>query len=305
MLESGAVSRIFVSGLSNVETSCAVERFPIAYQPVDYNFFGVTSIASGVGLNVALALTSLGDNVSFATFAADDDAGALIRLTAECIADCRIAPCKETPQSVVLFDQNGRRRVYTDLKDMQELKLPARVSADFDSFDGFCLCNINYSRHLLDQAKRTGKPVFCDVHCLSDIHDAYNADFMRAADVLFLSNEAFIGREQDFVKNVADEYPCGIIVVGMGSKGAMLYERGCDRFTTVSAVKTREVRNTVGAGDALFSAFVHFYLKGDEPADALRKAACFASYKIGESGASKGFLTEDELLKLSVEIAAG
>lgn len=293
------MGKVFVSGLSNVETSCAVERFPIEYQPVDYNFFGVTSIASGVGLNVALALSALGDNVSFASFTADDDAGALVRLTAQHIADCRLMPCRETPQSVVLFEKSGgRRRVYTDLKDMQELKLPESAYADFDSFDGFCLCNINYSRFLLDMAKQTGKPVFCDVHCLSEIHDEYNADFMRAADVLFLSNEKCIGREQAFVKSIAAEYPCGIIVVGMGSDGALLYERSFDRFSLIPAVKTREVKNTVGAGDALFSAFVHFYLKGDVPIEALRKAAYFASYKIGESGASKGFLTEEALLKL-------
>ena len=292
------MSRIFVSGLSNVETSCAIERFPIEYQPVDYNFFGVKSIASGVGLNVSLALTALGDTVSFATFAADDDAGTLVRLTAEPVDDCRIAPCKETPQSVVLYDQDGRRRVYTDLKDMQELKLPEDDYADLDGFDGFCLCNINYSRPLLDIAKAAGKPIFCDVHCLSDVYDDYNADFMRAADVLFLSNEKIIGREQEFVKEIAEVYPCRYIVVGMGDKGALLYGRRCGRFTIVPAVKTRGIRNTVGAGDALFSAFVHFFLKGGEPAEALRKASYFASYKIGESGASKGFITEQELLKL-------
>ncbi|MBQ3284513.1 MAG: carbohydrate kinase family protein [Ruminococcus sp.] len=293
------MSRIFVSGLSNVETSCAIESFPIEYQPVDYNFFGVKSIASGVGLNVALALTSLGDTVSFATFAADDDVGALVRLTAEPINDCRFAPCKETPQSVVLYDKDGRRRVYTDLKDMQELRLSEDDYADLDGFDGFCLCNINYSRPLLGIAKATGKPIFCDVHCLSDVYDDYNADFMRAADVLFLSNEKIIGREREFVKELAAVYPCRYIIVGMGDKGALLYGRKCERFSAVPAVKTREIKNTVGAGDALFSAFVHFFLQGEEPVEALRKASYFASYKIGESGASKGFLTEPELLKLT------
>ncbi|MBQ3329683.1 MAG: carbohydrate kinase family protein [Ruminococcus sp.] len=294
------MSRIFVSGLSNIETSCEIDRFPIDYQPVGYNENGVTSIASGVGMNVALALSALGDTVSFATFAADDAAGAFVRMTAErSVADCRFAPCAQTPQSVILFEKNARRRIYTDLKDMQERALPEEYYADLDSFDGFCLCNINYSRPLLEKAKATGKPVFCDVHCLSNVCDKYNADFMRASDVLFLSNEYFIGKETEFVREIAASYPCSYIVVGMGVEGALLYGRKCGRFSAVSAVKTREVKNTVGAGDALFSAFVHFYLKGEEPAEALRKASYFASYKIGESGASKGFLTEPELLKLT------
>ena len=290
------MSRIFVCGLANVETSCAVDGFPIPYQPIDYNFFGITSIASGVGLNVALALSALGDTVSFISFAGEDEAGALVRAAGQAVADCRFAPCAQTPQSVVLFDKDGRRRAYTDLKDLQELKLAESAYRDLDSFDGFCLCNINFSRPLLEKAKRSGKPVFCDVHCLSDVHDDYNADFMRAADVLFLSNEAIMGREEAFVRKLSAEYPCRIIVVGMGAQGALLYDR--ERFTVVPAVTMRPVVNTVGAGDALYSAFVHFYLQGDAPVQALQKASVFASYKIGESGASKGFLSEKALMQL-------
>ena len=292
------MSRIFVSGLANVETSCAVGQFPIAYQPIDYNFFGVTSIASGVGLNVALALTALGDSVSFAGFVGDDDAGTLVHAACKDIADSRLAPCRQTPQSVVLYDDSGRRRVYTDLKDMQELTLPESCYDDLDAFDGFCLCNINFSRPLLAAARRTGKPVFCDVHCLSEVYDAYNADFMKSADVLFLSNESIAGREEAFVRELSGVYPFAVCVVGMGAQGALLYERSRG-FTMAPAVAIRPVVNTVGAGDALFSAFVHFYCQGNEPAEALRKASVFASYKIGESGASKGFLTEEELLQLS------
>ena len=66
----------------------------------------------------------------------------------------------------------------------------------------------------------------------------------------------------------------------------------------IPAVSIRPVVNTVGAGDALFSAFAHFYVKGNDPTEALSKATVFASYKIGESGASKGFLTEDALSAL-------
>lgn len=299
MTESDKMSKIFVSGLANVETSCAIRRFPIDYQPIDYNFFGVSSIASGVGLNISLALAALGDDVSFAAFAGDDAAGVLVRSAGEKIADCRFAPCQQTPQSVVLYDENGRRRAYTDLKNMQELELPESCYADLADFDGFCLCNINYSRPLLELAKQTGKPVFCDVHCISELHDAYNADFMKYADVLFLSNESILGREESFVKSLSAIYPCGVFVVGMGARGALLYERDRNCFTMIPSVSTRPVVNTVGAGDALFSAFVHFYVKGHTPVEALQKAVVFASYKIGESGASKGFLSEAELLTLS------
>lgn len=291
------MSKILVCGLANVETSCAVREFPIAYSPIDYNFFGVTSSASGVGLNVALALTTLGDHISFLSFAADDPAGTLVRQAFNAVQDSRFAPCKETPQSVVLYDSDGKRRVYTDLKDLQEQSLPEELYADIGDFDACCLCNINFSRPLLEKAKSAGVPVFTDVHCLSDIRDEYNADFMRYADVLFLSNEHIMDREEDFVRQLSHEYPCQIIAVGMGSKGALLYERG-NGFTMIPAVQTRQVVNTVGAGDALFSASTHFYVKGCKAEEALHNAAVFASYKIGESGAAKGFLTEEKLLSI-------
>lgn len=295
------MSKIFVSGLANVETSCAVKQFPIEYQAVDYNFFGISSIASGVGLNVSLALTSLSDEVTFATFVGDDTAGESVLSACKPISDVRIARCEQTPQSVVLFDKSGKRRVYTDLKNVQEIHLPDNLYTDLEAHDAFCLCNINFSRDLLSAAKKTGKPILCDVHCLRDIHDEYNADFMKAADVLFLSNENIIGKEEEFVRKLTAVYPCQIIVIGMGSDGSLLYERGLDRFTMIPSVYTRPVVNTVGAGDALFSAFTHFYIEGATAEDSLRYATLFASYKIGESGASKGFLCEQKLQELVSE----
>jgi ribokinase len=58
----------------------------------------------------------------------------------------------------------------------------------------------------------------------------------------------------------------------------------------------RPIVNTIGAGDALFSAFLHFYIQGEEPLDSLKYATYFASYKIGANGGAEGFLTEEELL---------
>lgn len=289
------MNKIFVCGLCNLETSCSVREFPIEYSPVDYNFFGVTSVPSGVALNVSLALTALGDEVTLVSYAACDPAGLALREYSAGVAETRFLDCRQTPQSVVLYDPSGRRRVYTDLKDMQELSVPAGM---LPVADAYCLCNINFARALLPAAKASGKPIFTDVHCLSDVRDEYNADFMRYADVLFLSNENIRGREEPFVRELAGEYPCSVIAVGMGSGGAMLYERSADEIIRVPAVYTRPVVNTVGAGDALFSAFAHFYLNGCAPREALQLACRFASYKIGESGASRGFLSERTLLEL-------
>lgn len=292
------MKKILICGLCNIECSCAVRGFPIGYCPVDYNFNGISTAPSGVGLNLAFALTALGDEAVLISYAADDPAGVMLRSYVEgAAAHPVLLPCIATPQSVVLYDPSGRRAIYTDLKDMQERRVPEEVFARYADADAFCLCNINFARGLLPLAKAAGKPVFTDVHCLSDVHDEYNADFMRMSDVVFLSDENIRGRERGFVLDLAAEYPCSAFVVGMGDRGAMLYERSRG-FYMSPAVYTRPVVNTVGAGDAMFSAFVHFYISGRDMRSSLDLACRFASYKIGESGASRGFLSEEELLDI-------
>jgi acarbose 7IV-phosphotransferase len=83
-----------------------------------------------------------------------------------------------------------------------------------------------------------------------------------------------------------------VVVVGLGAEGALLLDRASGYAARVPAVQARPVVNTIGAGDALFSAFLHFYLKGRDALAALSLAVVFAGYKIGEAGAAEGFLDE-------------
>lgn len=299
------MSKILVCGLTNVETTVKVDSFPVEYLPIDYNFFGINSHPAGVGLNVSLALSSLSDEVRLLSMVGDDSAGAVVKdtLLKHNISLEYISQSPHTAQSVVLYDSDGRRRIFCDLKDFQDKHYDETLflTAAKDC-DTLCLCNINFSRNLLKLSKDMGKTIACDVHTLSDIYDEYNLDFLQHADILFLSNESIKGIEEQFLLKLKDEYSAQIIVIGMGSHGAMMYVRKDNSTHFVNAVKTREVINTVGAGDALFSTFVHFYTKGLDAVKALKLATVFASYKIGESGAAKGFLTEPELLNLSKQL---
>ncbi|MBN8594950.1 MAG: hypothetical protein J0M33_24570 [Anaerolineae bacterium] len=57
------MSPILVSGLINLESTLKVDGFPIACSPVRYPFGGVNSSVSGVGYDLAKALTTLGNDV--------------------------------------------------------------------------------------------------------------------------------------------------------------------------------------------------------------------------------------------------
>ena len=72
-------------------------------------------------------------------------------------------------------------------------------------------------------------------------------------------------------------------------------------LSELPAVNVNEVVNTVGAGDALFSSFIHFYAKGLKPIDCLKRAEVFAAYKIGFDGASVGFTDEETVEKLTMK----
>ena len=73
------MSRFFLSGLINLETTLAVDGFPLDYFPVRYPFFGIQTTVSGVGFNLAAALTRLGNQVAFASLIGPDDNGMLVR----------------------------------------------------------------------------------------------------------------------------------------------------------------------------------------------------------------------------------
>lgn len=300
------MSKITICGLVNLETTVPVDEFPVDYCPISYKFFGITTHPSGVGLNLSSALTALGDDVNLLSLCADDTAGNCIRnyLDSHNIkSENVLSVAKATAQSVALYDKEGRRRVYCDLTDMQDNAYNADAfKASAKDSDIVVLCNINFARPLIAKAKEAGMIIATDVHCLSDIHDEYNTDFIKAANILFLSNENFIGREEAFVNNLKAVTDAEVIVVGMGSKGALLYLKSTDSFEVFPAVYTRKVVNTVGAGDSLFASFLHFYAKTKDARYSLRMATVFASYKIGDTSACRGFLDEESLIKLSKEI---
>ena len=292
--------KILVSGLLNTETTTAVRGFPIDYYPIDYPFFGIDTAVSGVAYNIAKALTVLGDEVVLTSMIGSDFAAAYIRQE---LADLGIdsskvrSKLKQTPSSVVLYDPTGRRQIYCDLKDIQETPYDFDPSC-LEGVDLVAACNINFNRPLLKLAKAAGKLIATDVHVMSNIYDDYNRDFLEVADILFLSDEGLGENYRDFIWQLAHTYPAKVIVLGRGSKGAAMYLREEERLEEYPAVSFGQVVNTVGAGDALFSAFLHFYAKGFDPRQALSCAQRFAARKITVSGASRGFVTEEEVLKM-------
>ncbi|GAB4500042.1 MAG: carbohydrate kinase [Anaerolineales bacterium] len=293
---------ILVSGLINLETTLRIEQFPLQYNPVNYPFFGVNSTISGVGYNVVKALTTLGNAVRFLSLTGQDLPGALVddALQRDAIPSREVLyTLRATPQSVIVYETSGKRQIHVDLKDIQESVYPqAAFEQALKACDWAVLCNINYNRPMLQRARALGVKIATDVHTIADLEDAYNRDFMQAADVLFMSDENLPVAPREWAAAVMTRFNPEVLVIGMGERGALLAVRADGQITQHPAVVTRPIVSTIGAGDALFASFLHGYRQTGDAYTALRQALVFASYKIGVAGAADGFVDADTLEKL-------
>ncbi len=293
------MGKIFVAGLINIETTVAIQGFPLDYAPAYYPFYGLYTAASGVGWNITKALNTLDNRVNFASLIAEDGNGILARkaLSDEGISDELVLnQLDATAQSVILYAPDGHRQIHVDLKNIQEQSYPlALVEEPIQNCDLAVICNINFARPFLKCTRDAGKWIATDVHAISDIDDDYNRDYMAYAEILFLSDERLPDSPERVAQDLMGRYQNEIIVIGLGGEGALMAVRKDDFIGRFEPVYTRPVVNTIGAGDALFSSFVDGFLSTKDPCKALRRAMVFASYKIGEKGAAEGFLSIGEL----------
>lgn len=300
------MASILISGLINLETTVRVDGFPIAYAPARYPFNGIHSTVSGVGYNIARALSTLGHDIALLALIGDDEPGVLVERACarDSINTDHLLPLLAgTAQSVILYDERGRRQINVDLKDAQERALPAaRAQALIDACDVAVLCNVNYTRPWLSYAREQGKLVVTDVHAIGDLHDGYNSDYMAAASVLFLSDENLPSSAEEWIRRIWAVYGTAVVVVGLGEDGCLLGVREDGFIGRIPAQNPRPVVNTIGAGDALLSAFVHGYVRNRDPYSAARRAVYFAGWKIGTAGAADGFLSAADLDRLAADV---
>jgi len=293
------MKKILVCGHTNLETTLAVDAFPLEYVPVRYPFFGIQTAVAGVGYNIARALSTLGSQVNFLTLVGQDMAGQQVQQQALANglgSDYIAAAMPQTAQSVILYDKQGQRQIHSDLKDVQERPYPLDLFQQaLPESDLAILGNINYTRPFLALVQQAGIPIATDVHTIATLDDAYNRDYMAAATILFMSDERLPVPPEQWAKWLQNEFGTEIVVIGLGAQGALLAVKAHNFCERLPAVYTRPVVNTVGAGDALFAAFTHFYRTSHDPYQALSKAILFASYKVGSSGAAVGFLNEAQL----------
>ncbi len=293
------MSKFLVAGVTQIETIVRVDRIPVSYAPITSVQDSIFTAMGGDAYNESLALKWLGDEVCFMSIVGRNQDLSLINppdrkitLSTEYI----IQQMRETPTEVVLYDTMRKQQIFEDLKDLRDNVYDMSMVAPIaESCDMMVLANANFCRPFAKAAKEHRKPIAVNIRSYDKEKEKYNTDFLEPAKILYFSDDTLAEDPYEFIDRISKTYGTEIIILGQGSEGLILFDKTQDLRVHYKTVKTNEVVNTIGAGNALFACFLHYYMENGDSVNAIKNALLFASYKIGYMGTSNGFMTTDQL----------
>lgn len=292
--------KILISGVVNLETSLKIEKFPIEYNSLNFVNDRISSNLGGVGFNITKALKTLGSDIRFFTLMGKDFLGEIIdyKMRDEQIDLIKAESLTGTPQSVVIYDKRGERQINTDLKDIHlKNEIEAQIiEKALENVEFGILTNVIYSKVFVSHMIKKAIPFATDLQAIDHYSNEYNKIFIENAEILFLSNDNLKCREEEFIEYVLSNHKAKIVCVGKGKKGLIIGEKNGE-IKEYEAPKV-EVVNSIGAGDALFSSFIHFYLNDFELEKSIKKALIFVGEKIKTSNSALGFSDEEKINKI-------
>lgn len=294
------MSKFMVAGFVQMETIVRVEGLPVPYKQFESIPDLVNTGIGGAGFNEAMALRWLGNEVDFMSMVARNMSKAQIEAYLETnevnLSTEYVLPMLDgMPTSVILYCK-GKKQTFEDVKDIRHVDYDFELlERQIQDKDMVLISNCNFCRPIIGLAQKYKKPLALNVRSIRAEKIANKEDFLSAANILYISDDDLESDPHDCIKECRDKYDPEIIIMGVGDKGVILYMKEGNSFIDYKPVKTNEIVNTVGAGNALFSSFLHYYTKTGDAKDAIKSALLFASYKIGFVGTSNGFMTEGQI----------
>lgn len=294
------MGKFMVAGFVQYETIVKVEELPVPYRQFESSRDLIYTDMGGTGFDEAMALRWLGNDVDFMSMVARNMSNRQIAAylhinNVDLKTDYVLPTLDGMPTSVVLYCK-GQKQTFEDVKDIRTAEY------DYDLFesqikdkDMVLISNCNFCRPLIRLAQKYNKPLAVNVRSMRAEKIEQKKDFLSAADILYISDDDLDSDPYDCINECREKYNPQIVVVGIGARGVILYTREDNSVLEYKSVKTNEVVNTVGAGNALFSAFLHYYVKTGDAKESIKNALLFASYKIGFVGTTNGFMTEEQI----------
>lgn len=283
-----------------MEIIVKVDELPLPYMQFESIPDTVNAGMGGAGFNEAMALRWLGNEVDFMSMVSRHmskrQIDAYLMTNAVDLSTDYVLPMLDgMPTSVILYSK-GMKQTFEDVKDIRHVDYDLKLLEErIQDKDMVLMSNCNFCRPIIGLAKKYNKPLALNVRSMRAEKIANKEDFLAAADILYISDDDLQQDPHDCIKECREKYDPEIIIMGVGEKGVILYTKEDNNFIDYNSVKTNEIVNTVGAGNALFSAFLHYYTKTKDAKEAIKNALLFASYKIGFVGTSNGFMTEEQI----------
>ncbi len=287
------MGRFLTAGIIQRETIVRVPKIPIEYSKVTRCYDTVFGGIGGDAYNVANALKWLGDDVDLLSEIGERD-GHLFD-TKHLDRHYVFANLKQTPSAVIFFDHDRKQQIFEDTKDLEDVPYDlSRFVEALKTADMVILSNNKFCRPFLQPTKDSGKKLVVNFNGLNRENEL-DQEFLNAADIVYVSDDEIGVEPYEAMRRMSENYGMECIILGMGKAGLLMYTRQDGMIVPYSSVHIKEVVNTVGAGNALLSCFLHYYHKNGDCHEAIKYALMFAAYKIGYVGTSKGFMREDEM----------
>ena len=294
------MSKFMVAGFVQFETIVKVDKLPLPYKQFESIPETINTDIGGAGFNEAMVLRWLGNEVDFMSMVARNLSKRQIdaylkRNEVDLSTDYVLPMLDGMPTSVILYC-NGEKQTFEDVKDIRHVEYDFELlESHVQDKDMVVMSNCNFCRPIIGLAQKYNKPIALNVRSMRADKIAPKEDFMKAADILYISDDDIECDPYDIVNDCRNKYDPKILIMGLGNKGVILYTKEDNSVLEYKPVKTNEIVNTVGAGNALFSAFIHYYAKTKNAKESIKNALLFASYKIGFVGTSNGFMTEQQI----------
>ncbi len=280
------MSKFMVAGFVQMETIIKVEALPVPYKQFESIPDLVNSGIGGAGFNEAMALKWLGNEVDFMSMVARNMSRRQIEAYLKTFdvnlkTDYVLPMLDGMPTSVILYCK-GKKQTFEDVKDIRHVEYDYDLlESRIQDKDMILMSNCNFCRPIIGLAKKYQKPLAVNVRSMRAEKIANKEDFLAAADILYISDDDLESDHYDCIKECREKYDPEIVIMGIGDKGVILYTKEDNSVIEYRPVKTNEIVNTIGAGNALFSSFMHYYVKTKNAKEAIKNALLFASYKIG------------------------
>ncbi|WP_039923198.1 ribokinase [Amycolatopsis decaplanina] len=283
-------SQVLVIGSANADLVVPVDRRPGGGETV----LGGDTILSpgGKGANTAVAAARLGADVALLGAVGGDPYGELLkRSLAESGVNTDSLRTSERPTGIayITVTPDGENSILVSPGANSDLR-PEDVDLDGAEIVVLSLeIPLGTVEHAVAKAVENGVTTLLNLSPAAEL----SAKTLQGLDVLLVNEHeaAFLlGGEADFPK-LLDLGPKAAVVT-LGAKGAAVVT--ADGVTEVSSPKVEAV-DTTGAGDAFAGALATSLAKGDELADAARRAVKVAAITVTRQGAQPSYPTASEL----------